>query len=233
MKTSTLLRTAIALGVAGIAYSRLGRPRVLNWGARTDEVLRPMPGDDILPDASLQTTRVISINAPPRDIWPWLAQMGPRPRAGAYTYDWIERRLGIDIQNADRILPEYQHLEVGEFLGLNDKSRGIVVREVRPEEALVLQWIPAKSTWAFGLYLDEGRGTRLVSRNRLSGSGLRFWLGMVAFMEPGSLIMERKMLLGIKRRAEQLARLDAEHRTQSALGNGRAVQQGAEATALP
>jgi hypothetical protein len=181
MKTGTFLGTAIALGVAGIAYYRLGRPRVLNWGASANEVLQPMPGDDILPDAALQTTRVISINASPGDIWPWLAQMGPRPRAGAYTYDWIERRLGIDIQNADRILPEYQHLEVGEFQGSDDKSRGIVVREVRPEEALVLQWAPARSTWAFGLYADEEGGTRLVSRNRLPGSGLGFWLGMVAF----------------------------------------------------
>ncbi len=78
------------------------------------------------------------------------------------------------------------------------------MRHVEPERFLVLQWIPAKSTWAFGLYPLAGGSTRLVSRNRLPGSGPFFWLGMVAFMEPGSLIMERKMLLGIKQRAERM-----------------------------
>jgi len=205
MKAVSLPKTTIVAGVACMAYFRLVRPWVLNWGATKEEVERPMPGDDILPGVSLQTTRVITISAPPQSIWPWLVQMGPRPRAGAYTYDWIERLLGIDIQNTDRILPEYQHLEVGEFLALNDKGQGIAVLDVQPERFLVLQWVPAKSTWAFGLYPEDGGRTRLVSRNRLSGSGPLFWLGMIAFMEPGSLIMERKMLLGIKSRAETLA----------------------------
>ncbi len=120
----------------------------------------------------------------------------------AYTYDWIERLLGIDIENADRILPEYQHLEPGEFMGINDKGNGVLVRDVLPERFLVLQWKPARSTWTFGLY-PENDSTRLISRNRLSGSGPLFWLGMIAFMEIGSLIMERKMLQGIKQRAER------------------------------
>ena len=206
MKTTSVLRATITMGVTCMAYVRFVRPWVLNWGATKEEVQRAMPGDDILPDASLQTTRVIAIHAPPECIWPWLVQMGPRPRAGAYTYDWIERLLGIDIQNTDRILSEYQHLEVGEFLGLNKKGQGIAVRDVQPERFLVLQWIPAKSTWAFGLYPEDGGRTRLVSRNRLSGSGPLFWLGMIGFMEPGSLVLERKMLVGIKSRAETLAR---------------------------
>ena len=165
-----------------------------------------MAGDAILPEASLQTTRAITIDAPTDCVWPWLVQMGPRPRAGAYTYDWIERLLGIDIENTDRILPEYQHLEVGEYLGLNDKGQGLRVRDVEPENFLVVQWIPAKSTWTFALYREDGDKTRLISRNRLPGSGPLFWLGMAAFMEPGSLVMERKMLLGIKERAERLCR---------------------------
>ena len=205
MKTALLLKATIVTGVACMAYIRVARPWVLNWGATKEEVGRSMPGDDILPGASLQTTRVMTVDAPPECIWPWLVQMGPRPRAGAYTYDWIERLLGIDIRNTDRILPEYQHMEVGEFLALNDKGQGIAVRDVQPERFLVLQWMPAKSTWAFGLYPEGGGRTSLVSRNRLSGSGPLFRLGMIALMEPGSLVMERKMLLGIKSRAETLA----------------------------
>lgn len=198
-----LLRLAVVLAGAAAVYLRFGRARVLNWGATSDEIERAMPGDEIVPDAALQTTRATSVDAPPDDIWPWLVQMGPRPRAGAYTYDWIERRLGIDIENTDRILPEFQHLEPGEAIGMNDKGQGIVVRDVDPPRALVLQWVPAGSTWTFALY-SQGGGTRLVSRNRLPGSGAWFWLSMVAFMEPGSLIMERKMLSGIKRRAERM-----------------------------
>jgi hypothetical protein len=186
-------------------YLAYGRPRVLNWGSTDGEQRMSMPGDDIVPDASLQTTRAISIDAPPRDVWPWLVQMGPRPRAGAYTYDWIERLLGIDIENSDRILSEFQQLDAGQYIGLNDKGQGMQVRAIEHERFLVLQWIPARSTWTFSLHA-EGGGTRLISRNRLPGNGLWFWLSMVAFMEPGSLIMERKMLLGIKERAEDLAR---------------------------
>lgn len=200
-----MLQAIVVLSLAALAYLRLVRPRVLDWGATKEEAARSMPGDEILDDARLQTTRAITIDAPPDCVWPWLVQMGPRPRAGAYTYDWIERLLGIDIENTDRILPEYQHLEPGETLGLNEKGQGITVRAVQPERFLVLQWTPARSTWAFGLYREDGGRTRLVSRNRLPGSGPLFWLGMVGFMEPGSLVMERKMLLGIKERAERLA----------------------------
>lgn len=194
------------LGLAAVLYLRLGRERVLNWGARPEETEQAMPGDEILPDAVLQTTRAVTVHAGPEHVWPWLVQMGPRPRAGAYTYDWIERLLGIDIANREVILPEFQHLAPGDFLGLNDRGQGLAVRAVDPGQSLVLQWVPAGSTWAFALYPAENGDTRLVSRNRLRGSGPLFWAGMVFFMEPGSLVMERKMLLTIKRLAENLAR---------------------------
>jgi hypothetical protein len=129
--------------------------------------------------------------------------MGPRPRAGVYTYDWIERLLGIDIENSDRILPEYQDLQPGDTLVSKGKV-GIEVMEVREQEALVYLWVASGSTWSFVLQ-PHGRTTRLLSRNRIPGRGLRFWAGM-AFMEPGSLVMERKMLIGIKERAERLNR---------------------------
>ena len=204
MRLATLLGIGALAGVGASVYLRFLRQRVLDWGATAEEASRVMPGDDVVPEASLQTTRAITIEAGPEHIWPWLVQMGPRPRAGAYTYDWIERLLGIDIESRDRILPEFQHLEAGEALGLNDRGQGLRVLEVQPERFLVLQWVPARSTWAFGLYAEGGR-TRLVSRNLVVGSGPLFWAGMIGVMEPGSLVMERKMLLGIKERAEKLA----------------------------
>lgn len=206
MKLASLLRAALLLGLAVAAYLRFGRPRVLDWGATEDERRRTLPGDEILSSPAIQTTRVVTVDAPPDRIWPWLVQMGPRPRAGVYTYDWVERRLGIDIENADRILPEFQHIEVGDYHALGP-DQGLRVREVQPGRAIVLQWEPAESTWAFVLTPapgDEGR-TRLISRNRVQGHGLRFWLLMRLLMEPGSLLMERKMLLGIRDRAEHTA----------------------------
>jgi hypothetical protein len=204
----SLLRLATVLGTGVFlarVYARRLRPHVLDWGATPEEASGALPGDDILEDIAVQTTRAITIDAPPEDIWPWLVQMGPRPRAGVYTYDWVERLLGIDIENSDRILPEFQHLEPGEFLGLDENgSNGLAVRQVEENRALVLQWVPATSTWAFVLEPTGDGRTRLLSRNRIPGSGLGFRVGM-AFMEPGSLVMERKMLEGIKERVERRA----------------------------
>lgn len=196
-----LVRLTLLLGVIATVYARVGRRWVLNWSATEDERTRTLPGDDVLDAPAIQTTRAMTIAAPPEAIWPWLVQIGPRPRAGIYTYDWIERRLGIDIENSNRILPEFQHLEVGEFFDLDGRS-GLRVIEVRPEESIVLQWEPAQSTWAFVLAPAGDGRTRLLSRNRVQGHGLGFRLTMLLFMEPGSLIMERRMLLGIKERVE-------------------------------
>jgi hypothetical protein len=202
--------TLAAIASAGfLAYLKFGRQSVLNWGATPEEVLSVLPGDDLLPDVALQTTRAITVDAVPGAIWPWIVQMGPRPRAGVYTYDWIERFLGIDIENSNRVLPEYQHLEAGEYFALNAKGdNGLTVRQVEDARALVLQWTPARSTWSFVLVPGSDGATRLISRNRLPGSGPFFWLGMILAMEPGSLVMERKMLMGIKLRAESMTPTD-------------------------
>lgn len=198
---SRIILVVIAIVSGLFAYLKYGRPKVVDWGATPEEKTARLPGDDLVPEAALQTTRVVTIDAPPADIWPWLVQMGPRPRAGVYTYDWIERRLGIDIENSDRILDEFQTLRSGEFFELGDGRSGLRVVRVEPDEALVLRWEPGESSWAFVLRPDGEGHTRLISRNRIPGHGAGFWLGM-SFMEPGSLIMERKMLLGIKERAE-------------------------------
>jgi hypothetical protein len=202
------VKFVFALGaavVATVAYLRFLRPSVLNWNATAEEVARGMAGDDLLADATLQTTRAITVHAPPSAIWPWLLQMGPKPRGGIYTYDWIERLLGIDIKNSDRIMPEFQHLEPGEMMGLNEKGEGIQVLEVQDQRAIVLQWVPAKSTWTFALYPTNAGTTRLISRNRIKPKSALAWAGMIAFMEAGSLVMERKMLMGIRDRSERLA----------------------------
>ena len=84
-----------------------------------------MPGDELLADADGVTTRAIDIDAPRTNVWPWLAQMGPSPRGGAYTYDWIENLLGLKMHSVDRVLPEFQNPQVGDKIDLG----------VEPDEA--------------------------------------------------------------------------------------------------
>jgi len=181
-------------------YPLLRRP-ILTWGATANEVASHLPGDELLADADGISTRAASIAAPRSDVWPWLAQMGPSPRGGAYTYDWIENLLGLDMHSVDYVLPEYQRPEVGDTIGFG--ANRMQLERVEPEH--VLAWRSADGNWVWSFVLeDEGSGTRLISRNRFRLPTLVARLGMLP-MEPASLVMERKMLLGIKQRAERLA----------------------------
>ena len=206
-----IVRAAVvAAGIAGgvLLYRRVLREPVLTWGATAEEAARPLPGDELLEDADIVATRAISIDAPPSAVWPWLVQMGPG-RGGAYTYDWVERALGLDMHSADRVIPELQQLEVGDVLPVSPKGPGMRVEVLEPERALVSRSEDGRWVWAFVLEERDG-GTRLLSRNRIAtaGSPLGARIGTAA-MEPGSLVMERKMLLGIKQRAERLAAEEA------------------------
>ena len=127
--------------------------------------------------------------------------MGPSPRGGAYTYDWIENLLGLDMHSVDRVLPEFQHPEVGDTIGYG-KNR---MRLERVEPERVIAWRSEDGNWVWTFVLTEHDGkTRLISRNRFRLPTLAARIGMLP-MEPASLLMERKMLLGIKQRAEALA----------------------------
>jgi hypothetical protein len=197
--------TMLAGGLAAVAYPTLLRPWWRYWGATAEEVARVMPGDELLADPELCTTRAITVEAPPSAVWPWLVQMGSG-RGGAYTYDWIENLLGLNMHSADEVLPQFQHLEVGNLLPVGEGGPRLRVAILDRERELVLHSEDGAWVWLFGLY-PQGNATRLVSRNRITtpdASRIRR-LADVLFMEPASLVMERKMLLGIKQRAEHLA----------------------------
>jgi hypothetical protein len=179
-------------------YRSLLRRRILNWGATTAEANARLPGDELLEEAARVATRAISIDAPPSVVWPWIAQMGPFPRGGAYTYDWIENLLGLDMHSADRLLLEYQHPRVGEGFGYGTNQMRF--ERVESERVLALRSNDRNWVWSFVLE-EQGEGTRLISRNRFRLPRLRDKIGMIP-MEPASLVMERKMLQGIKQRAE-------------------------------
>jgi hypothetical protein len=205
-------RLGLALATAGALATWLYRARLrdwhMNWGATPEEIAMRLPGDELSEDADIVANRAVRIDAPPSAVWPWLVQMGPG-RAGAYTYDWIENLFGLGMRSAESINPDWQQLEVGDTPSVKPGSEpgpnAMRVRVLAPERALVTA--SDDGTWVWGFYLspDDG-GTRLLSRNRIkTSSSLPARLGM-AIMTPGSWVIERKMLLGIKERAERLDR---------------------------
>ena len=191
---------AFAAALAALSYARVRQP-ILTWGATAQEAASRLPGDELLEHADGVATRAIWIDAPRSAVWPWLAQMGPSPRGGAYTYDWIENLLGLSMHSVDHVLPEFQHPAVGDTMALG--ANRMVLARVEPQR--VLAWRSGDGNWVWTFVLeDQGAGTRLISRNRYRLPTLIARVGMVP-MEPGSLVMERKMLRGIKQRAEALA----------------------------
>jgi hypothetical protein len=196
-------RAGVALGSIGAAtllYRVLLRRPILSWGATDAEANARLPGDELLEEADGVATRAITIDAPASAVWPWIAQMGPSPRGGAYTYDWIENLLGLDMHSVDQVLPDYQHPQVGDTLGYG-KNR---MRLERVESQRVLATRSEDGNWVWSFVLNErDRKTRLISRNRFRLPSLTAKIGMIP-MEPASLVMEQKMLKGIKERAERL-----------------------------
>jgi hypothetical protein len=203
----------LAIGTLGIitvlvAYRLWIQPWQHRWGATDDEVRRAMPGDHLILDAAI-TTRAISIRAPAEEVWPWLVQLG-YGRGGWYSYDWIDND---GHPSADRIIPEQQQLQAGDQI-LMLPGMGSRVREVGPNRYFVAGDQEA-GTWCLALYPTPG-GCRLVSRWRVDWPltpATAFW---ILLSDPGAFIMERKMLKGIKSRAEATVRPGVRHLLSSA-----------------
>ena len=183
-------------------YVVVGRRWHLRWGASELERREAMPGDELVTHPSVVATRAVTIDAPPAAVWPWLVQMGYR-RAGWYSYD----RFDNDGRVVRRIIPELQRLEVGDVM-LTDAKGGFVVEAVEPERVLVLMIHggPGRGDLdiSAALVLDplpDGR-TRLRLRLRAEFRGRleRTW-GALLF-DAGDFVMMRRMLLGIRERAE-------------------------------
>ncbi len=177
------------------------------WGAASSDLNRAMAGDGLIVDPTFSCTTAVVINARPEHIWPWLVQMGYQ-RGGLYSYDWLDRLFGfLDRPSATRILPEFQHLAAGDKIPL-PRGLGWPVAAIEPCRALVLDmrnmsgfdWV-----WQFGLYTVDEKRTRLVSRSHVRPQTALAWLFNVLALEPAGFLMTRRMLLGLKQRAEALA----------------------------
>ena len=149
-------RLALLALVAALAPR--ARRMVLTWGATHEEADGRLPGDELLAHPDGVSTRAITIDAPAAAVWPWIAQMGPAPRGGAYTYDWIENLLGLDMHSVDHVLSEFQHPEVGDAIGFG--SNRMRLERVEPER--VLAWRSEDGNWVWTFVLAERDGaTRL------------------------------------------------------------------------
>jgi hypothetical protein len=204
-KSGIGLATVGSIGAAATgAYLLFVGPWQRRWGATDEEVQRAMPGDDEVGRPLMNATRAITINAQPEEIWPWLVQIGTG-RAGWYSYDWIENLMGLNISSTDRIIPEFQHLEVGNAIPLAPGVE-VPVKAIKPNETLLLVGhdpVIGDASWVFELYPLDEQHTRLVTRTRVRWPITPGSFLSLLVTEPGSFLMVRKMLLGIKRLAEQ------------------------------
>ena len=197
-----LIRASIACLISMILLAAalwfIYRPWALTWGSTNEEIARPMPGDEVLAQPTFNATRAVTIEATPEEIWPWIIQIGYR-RAGFYSYDLLDND---GIPSSERILPEYQTLKVDDLIPLS-KTADVRVTELDPPRFMVLvfevegTWSDA--TWVWGLYPEDAEHTRLVTRLRVDARGFIPQM----FLDLGEIIMMRKCMLGIKRRAEQ------------------------------
>jgi hypothetical protein len=209
-------RLVIAAAVAAAAREVWRRgidPWQRHWGATAAEREGAMPGDDLLPDADAVATRAIGIPVPPERVWPWIAQIG-QDRGGFYSYTPIENALGAGIRNADRIHQEWQHRAVGDRVPGDsrgrvawevvrlDPGRAMVLRGTAPESADAPP-LPYDFVWSFSVRDDGRGGTRCLARERWSHDGSRAGRIAVALLVPGSFVMTRGMLRGIRRRASR------------------------------
>jgi hypothetical protein len=201
---SMLLTPFVILTFAALYWFPIRR-WMNQWGATPSDLARAMAGDTLLADRTYSGTTAITVNARPEHIWPWLVQIGYQ-RGGLYSYDWLDRLFGyLDRPSATRILPEFQHLTAGDVIPLG-RGPSWPVAVVEPNRALVLDmrnlggldWV-----WQFGLYpVDESR-TRLVSRSSIRARAI--WARLLTHaVEPAGFVMTRRMLLGLKQRAEAL-----------------------------
>ncbi len=206
-----VVRYAWILALTGMAVSLAVRPVYLRWGTTPREAYYDLPGDQSTPGKGFQILHAINIDATPEQVWPWLAQIG-HDRGGFYSYSWLENLFGLHIVNADRVVPEWQTRAVGEvvpatppkWLGLVDQPVGWKVTQFEPGRVLFLE------NWgAFALVPTGPASTRLYIRTQgdahTPASLLWSPVELLVF-EPAHFIMQRKMLLGIRERAEELAR---------------------------
>jgi hypothetical protein len=200
-----MLPTLFAILALAVLYWWPIRRWMSRWGTTPSDLTRVMAGDALLVNPTYSGTMATIVNAAPEHIWPWLIQIGYQ-RGGLYSYDWLDRLFGfLDRPSATRVLPEFQNLAVGDEIPVG-QGPSWPVAALERNRALVLdmrnmggfEWV-----WQFGLYPIDEKRTQLVTRSCVRTKTVWAWLATHA-IEPAGFIMTRRMLLGLKQRAEAL-----------------------------
>ncbi|PTX18242.1 hypothetical protein C8N40_10641 [Pontibacter mucosus] len=194
-----LVFTATAL-VGYVALIAAARRWYLQWGATADEIAQPLPGDELMDHAS--ANHAITIQAPVQAVWPWLKQIG-QDKAGFYSYSFLENLVAADIHNTNRVVPEWQHLKAGDTIRLASK-KVYGDKPLLPVVALEENhYLVLKGWGAFVLKPLDSHTSRLLIRShgRRYGWGMRLLLFLL--LDPIHFLMERRMLIGLKERAER------------------------------
>ena len=190
-------RLVLALVIFLGGYLLIYRPQQLRWGATDQEVVRAMPGDQIQSQPIFNTTRAVTIDARPEQIWPWLVQIG-YGHAGWYGYDWIDND---GLPSSDHIIPALQHLKVGDTISIR-KGVNFMVVAIEPNHSLV--WASPGEGWSMtlALYPVDASHTRLVWRQHAAYDWTTPYIVPQLFSDGADLIAIRQNMLGIKTRAE-------------------------------
>jgi uncharacterized protein YndB with AHSA1/START domain len=210
-----LAAAAVATGSV-VGYERWVKPWQQRWGSTQEERDVALAGDEFVAEPAAQLTRAITIDAPPERVWPWIVQLGA-DRGGFYSYDWLENLLGLEIHSADDVVTGWQELQVGDVVyASRDRTAGWYVVDLHPNEALVLkvanlaagrpfhreEQLKWEFLWTFALRPTASGDTRLLVRER-TAFGTALTRLVMAPVGMASFVMTRRMMLGIKTRAEQ------------------------------
>jgi hypothetical protein len=207
-----LLGLFLATAVMVAANLLLLWPWMQTWGATNEEINAGLPGDDLVTVANIRTTKGITIQASPRQIYPWLLQLGV-DRGGMYSYDRLENIFGLNVHTTEQIIPAYQDVQVGDFWRFTPKDYvlnpgpGLYVRRLVENEAVILCFgmegkpeEPCIDSWQFVLVPQEDGSTRLLLRSNMAIKP-ELPIKLTYYIQ---FIMERKMMLTLRERAERI-----------------------------
>jgi len=182
-----------------VTYLFVIRPWHLHWGATQQEVMLEFPSDSIVHKPDFNATRGITIHSTPELIWRWIIQIGSK-RAGWYSIDWMDNG---GIKSSDKILPEFQKIEIGQFIPFTpDQKNGMWVNDFKEYEYILWVDKKGKATWLWYIYPVDKNRSRLVTRLRTKYNWKGIWIIYYILYDIGDIIMMSKCIKGIKKRAE-------------------------------